>query len=131
MLEIARQSKNGPVKRKHIALTQEISAHYLENILISLKSSNLIRTVRGAKGGFYLESPPEDISMYQIITALEGSIAPVHCLESPDNCNRANGCVARGFWQELLDVQVELLKKTSLQTLLDSEKPSVELNYNI
>jgi len=55
MIEIARNEKNGPVKRKVIVQAQEISRAYLENILISLKMSKLIRTVRGANGGFVLE----------------------------------------------------------------------------
>ena len=122
MIEIAHRCKNGPAKRKDIATTQKISSYYLENILITLKSHKLIRTIRGAHGGFTLEKSPEQITMFEIVTALEGSVAPVHCIDDAKSCNRATACPARKFWEKLQNVQVKLLKSTTLQSLLDSER---------
>lgn len=131
MLELARNYEKGPVKRREIATKQEISPHYLESILTSLKSKNLIKTIRGANGGFTLGEKPEKISMFEIVTALEGSIAPVHCIESSRKCNRSGHCTAQNFWKRLHDVQVKTMKGTSLQSLLDSENETSMLDYSI
>jgi Rrf2 family transcriptional regulator, cysteine metabolism repressor len=131
MIEIARHYKKGPVKRKDISRNQNISSAYLENILISLKSQNLIRTVRGANGGFTLETSPGSITMLQIMCALEGSIAPVECVSSSDTCDRSDFCAARKLWQELHNAQEAVLKKTTLQSLLDIEDSQKEFDYCI
>jgi len=131
MLEIARNYGNGPVKRKDITKNQGISLHYLENILLSLKTKDLILTVRGAHGGFTLKTSPENITMLDIITALEGSIVPVPCVENPETCNKTERCVARIFWIKLHETQAKLLKSTSLQSLLDLESFGYEIDYCI
>jgi Rrf2 family transcriptional regulator, cysteine metabolism repressor len=131
MIEIAAHYQKGPVKRKDIAKSQDISTHYLENILIALKSRNLIRTVRGAEGGFTLSKEPEKITMYDIMTALEGSIAPVHCVESPARCKRSENCVPHVLWKKLHDAQMKVLKETNLQSLLDLGQTMRSSDYSI
>jgi Rrf2 family transcriptional regulator, cysteine metabolism repressor len=131
MLEIARHYKNGPVKRKDISKNQRISAAYLENILIALKSHGLIRTVRGANGGFALEIPPERISMFQIIQALEGSIVPVDCVDNPGSCDRSASCAARNLWKDMYKAQETVLKKATLRTLLQTEDSLKHADYSI
>jgi Rrf2 family transcriptional regulator, cysteine metabolism repressor len=131
MLEIARNYKKGPVKRTDIAKTEGISPAYLENILISLKTQNLIRTVRGANGGFTLETSPENINMFQIMTALEEFIAPVHCAKNNAGCGHKENCIARKFWLDFHDMQVKSLKAASLQSLLDLEDSGKESDYCI
>lgn len=121
MVEIARHHSMGPIKRKVIAKNQGISTHYLENILIVLKSCNLIKTVRGANGGFSLGTDPVNITMFEIVTALEGSIAPTQSIDSSEDCRNFGSCVTASFWQELHDVHVKTLKGTNLQTFLDME----------
>ncbi|NLD98253.1 MAG: Rrf2 family transcriptional regulator [Fibrobacter sp.] len=121
MLELARNYLKGPVKRDEISRSEDISSSYLENILISLKSRNLIRTIRGANGGFSLVSSPETITMYDIVSALEGSIEPVDCVENSTQCSRSISCTARKFWVNFHEQQVKLLKDTSLQSLLNME----------
>ena len=131
MIEIARLSKNGPVKRSDLAKSQVISPSKLENILIPLKTQNLIRTIRGANGGFTLDKSPENITMFQIVTALEGSIAPAHCVKDDEGCGRIGHCIARKFWLDFYEVQVNCLKATSLQSLLDLEGSDGANNYSI
>ncbi len=126
MIEIARRYKDGPVKRKDISQSQKISSAYLENILMALKSRNLIRTIRGANGGFALQTPPSRITMFEIVSALEGSIVPVDCVDKSDSCGESAACAARKLWMQLYHAQIEVLKKTTLQTLVDwadSKKP--------
>ena len=131
MIEIARRYKHEPVKRKDISKDQKISSHYLENILITLKAQHLITTVRGANGGFALERAPKKITMYQIITALEGSIVPSECIDKPDCCSRTASCAARKFWTQLHEAQMNVLTKTTLQDLLDMEITAGQIDYSI
>lgn len=131
MLEIARQYGIKPVKRNDISRSQGIPSAYLENILIILKTQNLIQTIRGANGGFILGKSPRDISMYQIMIALEGSIAPVHCIGQISDCEKSGHCTAQKFWLHLYEVQVRTLMDTSLQTLLDLESSDLSIDYCI
>lgn len=130
MIEIARNYKNGPVKRKDISRNQQISSAYLENILIALKSKNLIRTIRGASGGYTLETLPGNITIFEIVSALEGSIAPVNCVDKPGSCERSPICSSRKVWCEMHEAQVKVLKNTTLQSLLDMED-SLAGDYSI
>jgi len=131
MLEIARRYEKGPVKRKYISHAQDISHAYLENILIALKSFKLIRTTRGANGGFVLETEPSTINLYQIVTALEGSIAPVECLDNNALCGRFDRCVTRKAWKKLYDAEIGALTSVTLQDLLDMENEKGEMTYSI
>lgn len=131
MIEIAHQYKQGPVKRKDISKSQKISSHYLENILITLKAQHLISTARGASGGFTLDRSPRKITLYQIVTALEGSIVPVECVDDPECCNRSTTCAARKFWVRLHEAQMNILTKTTLQDLLDMEAATGQIDYSI
>lgn len=130
MIELAKNFAKGPLKREEISKSQDISSSYLENILIALKSRNLIRTIRGANGGFSLIESPEKITMYDVVTALEGPIEPVHCIENSEQCTRSGHCVARNYWISFHEAQVNHLKSTTLQTLLDMEK-KVQGDYSI
>jgi len=131
MIEIARHYTEGPVKRREISKSQKISPAYLENILIALRTHNLIRTIRGAGGGFTLDTTPENITMIQIVQALEGSLAPVDCIDRSDVCDRSEFCASRQLWQDLYKAQTEILKKTTLQTLLDREDWLMRTDYCI
>jgi Rrf2 family transcriptional regulator, cysteine metabolism repressor len=131
MVEIARHYKQGPVKRKDISKAQDLSHAYLENILIALKANKLIHTTRGANGGFVLEADPSQISLYSIVSTLEGSIAPVDCLERESVCQKTTFCVARKAWRKLYDAQLAVLHSITLQDLLDMETEAAEIMYTI
>jgi Rrf2 family protein len=131
MVEIARRGGRGAVKRKDITAAQGISHGYLENILIALKSHKVIRTTRGANGGFILERPPSEITLLEIVLALEGSIAPVDCLDNPGVCERAGNCVARKVWKKLYDAQTKVLSEMTLQDVLDMDAAGDQGSYVI
>ena len=122
MIEIARNYGRGPTKRRDITDSQGISHSYLENILIALKTKGLLSTVRGADGGFVLEKAPSTVTLYEIVTALEGSIAPTECVENPPDCSRTQRCAARQVWQKLHEAQVQVLTGLTLENLLEMEK---------
>lgn len=132
LIEIARNYKKGPTKRKDIAKTQDISEGYLENILSTLKRQGLVSTVRGAEGGFVLEKSPAQITVLDIIVALEGTICPVECLERPEQCDKVPRCLSRIAWQKLYEAQKKTLSEITLQDLLDMEETDADsINYVI
>ena len=131
MIELARRYDRGPVKRKDISLVQDISKAYLENILITLREKKLIATMRGANGGFVLQSPPPQITALQIVNALEGSLAPVECLDTTALDDKAVSCPARKVWKKLYDAQKKVLAEITLQDILDEDKSSAVSQYMI
>ena len=130
ILEIA---KNGatPAKRKDIASSQAISDSYLENILIVLKNNRLIETSRGVNGGYVLTRKPSEISILEIVNALEGPLDLVECVGAPSGCRKSEACAARTVWKELADSWHQTLSSLTLQELLDREMAICCSSYEI
>ncbi|MGL1935202.1 MAG: Rrf2 family transcriptional regulator [Fibrobacterales bacterium] len=130
IIEIAKNFNVKPTKRKDIVATQGIPDSYLENILISLKNSGIINTIRGAKGGFIMRREPEDVTLLDIFNALEGSQAPVPCIIN-DDCAQTNECITRPIWIELHQAQQAVLSKHTIQSLVDKEQTVQHNDYSI
>lgn len=120
-LQLAREYGKGVVKRSEIAEEEGLSDSYLENILITLKQKGFIKTQRGAKGGYLLSRSPEEINVYQIISALEGDLAPTTCIGDNEGCNKAAQCAARDIWLGLYEKQKEYLSNISLKDALQNK----------
>jgi Rrf2 family cysteine metabolism transcriptional repressor len=132
MIEIARRHGAGAVNRREISGRHGISRAYLENILSALKSAHLISAVRGAEGGFQLLRNPGQVTLYEVVRALEGSIAPVECVDNRSSCKRISQCTARKVWEKLHQAQVKVLESFSLADLVEMEKRSLDIdNYSI
>ncbi len=130
IIEIAKNHNIKPTKRKDIVASQGIPDSYLENILISLKNSGIIDTIRGAKGGFIMRREPKDVCLLDIFNALEGSLAPVECTTNED-CVYTNECITRPIWKELLEAQQTVLSKYTIQALVDKDKQVHHNDYSI
>jgi Rrf2 family transcriptional regulator, cysteine metabolism repressor len=122
LLDLAANSGNRPVSLKEIAERQEISMSYLEHLINPLVAGGIIRTVRGSKGGIVLSSPANEIKLSDIVELLEGSTAPVDCVDNPGNCQRSEDCVTRGVWLELKDAIDGVLSSITLQELVERQK---------
>jgi Rrf2 family protein len=131
VLEIARKYGKAPVKRKDIARKEGLSSSYLENILLILRNRKIVETTRGVNGGYVLCRSPAAVSAYDIVSALEGPLAIVDCVDDPQGCSKSGRCVTRAVWCELAGVIRESLKKITLQELLDREKKTGSLEYSI
>lgn len=118
-LELAMEYGQGPVQIKTMAEREGISNKYLEQLIAILKSSGLIRSIRGPKGGYVLSKPPEEIMLSQIFTTLEGPLVAVECLEHPDFCPRCGGCVTRELWAEMQGALLGVLDSKTLKDLVD------------
>jgi Rrf2 family transcriptional regulator, cysteine metabolism repressor len=131
IIEIARDANGAPAKRKDIARTQDLSESYLENILIALKNAGVINAIRGAQGGYVLRRPASDITLFDVVEALEGSFAPVECVKNVQACDRVSGCITRDVWKKLYKAQKETLESMTVQDLLEMGKKEAQLNYTI
>lgn len=131
-LEIAKTyGAKVPAKRKDIAANQQISDSYLENILIVLKNNRIVDTTRGANGGYVLTREPSTISVFEVVTALEGPLDLVDCVGSAKLCEKTATCVTRTVWKELADQWRTTLEKISLKDMLEREKNLNGNNYSI
>lgn len=106
LVDLARSYKKGPVLLKNIAECQKISKKYLEQIVILLRTAGIISATRGAKGGYYLIKDPKKIKIVDIYKILEGSFAPVECIDNPKSCTLIRTCPTRKLWNKLGD-QIE------------------------
>ncbi len=118
MLELARRYGDGFVQLRDIAQHQQISLKYLEQIVIPLKRAQYITAIRGARGGYRLARPPQEITMGEIVELLEDGRALIGCVTDPDVCVRSQDCPTRELWKETTDAMFERLDGITLTDLL-------------
>lgn len=122
LLELGLRGGGGPVFLKDIARKQQISLAYLEHLITPLISGGIIRSTKGPKGGIMLARKPEDIKLSEITLLLEGSVAPVECVDHPEVCKRSDLCVTREIWSEMKNAMDGVLESTTLQDLVERQK---------
>lgn len=117
MYDLAMHYGAGPVALKVIAARQGISEHYLEQLMRPLRKAGLVRSVRGAQGGYELARAPAEISVGDILREVEGPLSMLDCLADSAACKRSAKCAARSVW-ELLDRKInDVLDSTTLYHL--------------
>ncbi len=134
MLELALNHGRGLVLLRDIAERQEISIGYLEQIIPSLKAAGLVNSSRGAHGGYTLAKSPADITLKEIISALEGPLSLVECIKDPETCKRTDFCITRDVWTELSEKMDDFLVSITLKQLVEkhrSKQKSQPLMYSI
>ena len=122
MMDLAEHYDKGPTPLGDIAKRQDISVKYLEQLIIPLKQGNFIRSVRGPKGGHMLARPPEEISVGQIVTALEGGTELTNCIGNPIECRRSSSCLTRCIWKDVSRMIYDHLHSITLSTILEMEQ---------
>lgn len=122
MVDLAVRNSGTPVLVKDIASRQEISGRYLEHLMLVLKKAGFIRSIRGSKGGYVLARDPSDVTMRDIVEALEGSLSPVECIEDGRVCSRSGTCAARDMWTRVKTGMVRALESVTLKDLADAQK---------
>ena len=101
---------------------EDLSIRYLEQIIIPLKLNKLVKSVRGAGGGYTLARDPSKINLCQIIEVLEGSCTLVDCVDDPDFCDRATECATHEIWKEASMLLKNYFESKTLQDLLEIAK---------
>ena len=120
MIELARQE--GYVALKDVARRQDISEKYLEAIMKKLVGKGLVSGVRGKGGGYRLAKPAEECTVGEILRPLEGSLAPVSCVDGSDCCARSGCCVTMEVWRDIQEAVSGVVDHITLQDLADRQK---------
>ena len=120
MADLALFKNNGPTNLTDISLRQNISLAYLEQIFLKLKDNNLVKSVRGSKGGYVLEIPPEQIKISNIISAVDEKVKTLNCKkESKKGCNnKFTKCITHNLWDQLDQHINNFFEKVKLQDLV-------------
>jgi Rrf2 family protein len=118
VLELSKQYGKGPLSVSQISKSQSIPEKYLEQLIIPLKRAQLIKSVRGPKGGHMLAEPPEKISVWDIVRLLEAKFSFVDCLNDPDACKHAGDCPVRPVWGKAYQAMINVFKETTLEDLI-------------
>lgn len=119
MLDLALRYDQGPVPLSAIAKRQDISEHYLEQLISTLRKAGLVVSFRGAQGGYQLARSPSEITIGDIIRSLEGPIAPMECVSDArqDHCLQKDLCATRMLWLKLRTSIEQVLENTTLACL--------------
>jgi Rrf2 family transcriptional regulator, cysteine metabolism repressor len=126
MVELARRAGEDPVPLAEIAAHDGLPLAYLEHLVARLRKAGLVDSRRGSRGGYLLARPPEQITMAEVVAALEGSIAPIECIsEAADGsivCSRESMpdhvCPTKLLWTRVRMSIVSTLRETTLADLL-------------
>jgi Rrf2 family protein len=130
MVELARRGGEEPVSLAEIAEHEGLPLAYLEHLVARLRRAGLVDSRRGAHGGYLLAREPENITMAEVVEALEGSIAPIECISSgPDGtllCARETNadhvCTTKLLWTRVRRSIVETLQQTTLSELVPAPR---------
>jgi Rrf2 family iron-sulfur cluster assembly transcriptional regulator len=120
MADLALFREKGPTSLTDISLRQNISLPYLEQIFIKLKNKKLVKSIRGAKGGYVLETSPEEIKISNIIAAVDEEVKMLNCKkESKKGCNnKSTKCITHNLWDQLDQHINTFFEKVKLQDLV-------------
>lgn len=122
MLELARKYGEGPISLKYIAKKYDLSVHYLEQLAAPLRNAGLIKSIRGAYGGYILNNPPEDITTGDVIRVLEGPITLVEGIENEESAQQA-------LWLRVRDAVKNVLDTTTLKDLTEYDHVERQEEY--
>ncbi|MBF0475091.1 MAG: Rrf2 family transcriptional regulator [Deltaproteobacteria bacterium] len=125
MLDLAINWGQGPINLKEMSRRQDISVKYLEQIFIPLKAAALIRSTRGPSGGYTLARAPEQVTLGEIITAIEGPVAIVDCVQQPEKYPRSQTCVTFDVWKQISEAISTILDRTTLSLLVTRHQAKV------
>ena len=118
LLDVALNQGQGPVALSDISRRQGISRKYLWQVIHPLKAAGLLHATRGARGGYTLTRSPAVISLWDVVTILEGPVSVTDCVEAPESCPRSSDCLTRTAWAEVDVKLARAFKSITLQSLV-------------
>ncbi|MFD0698884.1 cysteine metabolism transcriptional regulator CymR [Paenibacillus sp. GCM10027628] len=122
MMELANRFGEGPTSLKSIAEKHQLSEHYLEQLVAPLRNAGLVKSIRGAYGGYILSKSPEQVTAGEVIRVLEGPISPVDFTEEDDPAKR-------DLWIRIRDSIADVLDSTTLANLIAFQDEGKNDNY--
>lgn len=133
VLELTLRYGSGPVMVREISENQEISERYLEQILNTLRTSGIVKSTRGAKGGYELAKAPSEITLGEIVISLEGPLDVVSCTGNY-KCRNKGKCATYFVWEQIKDSIEDVLNSITLKELAEKQRKLVNselFEYNI
>ena len=117
--DLALHYPDGPIQIESIARRQGLPARYLEQLLLHLKRAGFLESKRGVNGGYYLAKPPSEISIGDILRAVEGPVAPIFCVTSGKRqiCPKEGACALQDLWAEVRDAVSKIVDTTTLEDI--------------
>ncbi|HEY4685854.1 MAG TPA: Rrf2 family transcriptional regulator [Dehalococcoidia bacterium] len=131
LIELAHHYGEGPVQSAVIASRQGVPEPYLDQLLTALRRAGFIRSVRGPQGGHALIRDPQELRLSEAIGALEGSLAPIACLDDPNGCRKSTSCSLRPVWQEVEAATIRILDSITIADLAERERAGSVARYAI
>lgn len=133
MLNLAEHGGDKLVSLKEVSEAESVSKKYLEQIVPNLVSAQLVKSVRGAAGGYRLARPASDITVLDVLAVTEGTLAPVSCLVCEDDfdCSQPNICIEIDVWRGLDKLIKDYLSGITLQDILDKASSVASDSYSI
>jgi len=124
LIDLAKYSEIEPVSISSISARQGISERYLEQLMALLKKAGLIKSIRGASGGYTLAKKADEISVGDVLRALEGNLEPVECpaTSGEDGCQSAGGCVTKYVWQRINESINQTVNEMMISELVRESK---------
>jgi len=122
MIELAKRHGEGPVSLKSIAQSNDLSEHYLEQLIAPLRNAGLVKSIRGAYGGYVLAHKPSQITAGDVIRVLEGPLTPVECIEDEEPAKRE-------LWIRIRDAIKDVLESTTIDDLAKHSDDVVSDGY--
>lgn len=133
MFDLALNFGDGPISLACIAERQNISLNYLEQLISPLRKSELVKSVRGAQGGYMLAKEPSMINVGEILTVLEGSLAPVDCLMDHDDdhaCEASDVCCSRTVYELIYEKINEVVYSITLNDMIEDFKAKGNTDFS-
>ncbi|MBE5957509.1 MAG: Rrf2 family transcriptional regulator [Lachnospiraceae bacterium] len=118
MLELAADNTGHPRSIKEISQSQGISEKYLEQIISLLNKAGMVKSIRGAQGGYVLTMKPEEYTVGMIFRVTEGDLAPVKCVSGEEACDRKANCIPAMLYEKINDAVKNVVDTTTLEDLL-------------
>lgn len=129
MFDLALRYGDGPISLTSISERQAISVNYLEQLISPLKKAALVKSVRGAQGGYMLAKSPDEITVGQILTTLEGPLAPTDCVivdGDDEPCDHSRYCVTKVIYEKIYESITNVVNSITLQHMLDDYNQNQE-----
>ena len=123
LVDLAQHHGQGLIQTSAIARRQDIPEPFLEHVLTNLRRAGIIVSRRGPQGGHSLAKASGDIRLDQVIPVLEGTMAPISCLDKVKDCSRFDICATRQVWQAVAEATRGVLGATTIQELADRQAP--------
>ncbi|HOJ10691.1 MAG TPA: Rrf2 family transcriptional regulator [Clostridiales bacterium] len=131
-LNYSDENSDETISVKSIAERQNIPEKYLEQLFSVLKKAGLVKSIRGSYGGYFLARPPKNITIGEILRALEGDLAPVDCViekRKIGKCKRSNICITKYVWAKIRDGINHVVDEITLKQLAEGYKAETADSY--